>query len=108
MIVKILMVIALVLLVMSLCTLFTTSRKGRLFNSVVNTVLMAVMMTKDLIVGNYGWAGLFAALFILDIVFLFLVSRWDKKENPWNKFDDLLERDKFLNDIKKKYGGTRH
>jgi hypothetical protein len=108
MIVNILMVIAIALIVLSLCTLFETSLKARLFNLVVNTALMAVMMTKNIITGSYGFAGLFGALLVLNLVLIVFVLRLVKKENPFDKVVEHSVRDKFLNDIKKKYGSTRH
>ena len=112
--IDILMGIGLILLIMSLCTLFSTNNKVRKFNLVVNTLMVGDFMIKNILEGDTIMTIVFGTLFVIDLLFLIFWSSWynemQRHENMklGDKVDELFERNKFLNDIKKKYGSTRH
>lgn len=113
MIVNILMTIGLILIVLSLCTLFSSNIKTRVFNAAVNTLLMGVMMAKNIIEGDMIMSIIFGVLLVIDIVFLaygLVILSGEKHEdmNPGGRVNTLLERTKFLKEIEEYYGSKRH
>ena len=96
--------VVLILIGFSLATLFTNTVKGKLSNSIVNFFLMLLMAIK-----NYGtaptWAFiLFMVLAIINAVLVAIYARIYLEEKKGKKAAKVSNRDKFLNEIKKKYG----
>lgn len=108
--IDILMGIGLILLIMSLCTLFSTNNKVRKFNLVVNTLMVGDFMIKNILEGDTIGTIVFGTLFVIDLLFLIFWYGMQRRDNMnlGDKADGLFERNKFLNDIKEKYGSTGH
>ena len=100
MVVNVLMVIGAILLVLSLCTLFAKSYRWKLFNTVVNALLMGDMFIVNIISGNYLMTIIFGMILVFDIVmFLFLVDGKDEYMNMDYKADKLSKKEMFLREI---------
>ena len=96
--------VLLFLLILSIATLFTSSTKGRLLNSTINFFLMSLLAIKDYGTGLTWLWVLFLILAIIDAVFVVIHLKMYIDEKNGKEAIKINNRDKFLSDIKRKYG----
>lgn len=96
--------VVLILIGFSIATMFTDSIKGKLLNSFINFSLMSILAIKDYGTGSTWFCILFLVLSVINAVLVGIYTRMYLEEKKGKKTAKDSNRDKFLNEIKKKYG----
>lgn len=96
--------VVLILVCLSIATMFTDSIKGKLLNSIINFSLMSILAIKDYGTGLTWFYILFLVLSVINAVLVGIYTRMYLEEKKGKKTAKVSNRDKFLNDIKKRYG----
>ena len=96
--------VVLILVCFSIATMFTNSIKGKLFNSIINFSLMSMLAIKDYGTGITWLYILFLVLSVINAVLVGIYTRMYLEEKKGKKTAKVSNRDKFLNEIKKRYG----
>ena len=96
--------VVLILVCLSIATMFTNSIKGKLLNSIFNFSLMSILAIKDYGTGVTWLYILFLVLSVINAVLVGIYTRMYLEERKGKKTAKVSNRDKFLNEIKKKYG----
>ena len=95
--------VVLILIGFSIATMFMDSVKGKLSNSVVNFFLMSILAIMDYVTGATWFYILFLVLSVINAVLVGIYTRMYLEEKKGKKTAKVSNRDKFLNEIKKKY-----
>ena len=96
--------VILILVGLSLATLFTNTVKGKLANSIVNFFLMSLMAIRDYGVSP-GWFIFCLVLAIVNAVFVVIFANMYLDERKSSKrVIETNNTEKFLKEIEKRYG----